>query len=275
MAEAADHWGKKSPSHVHKKIEPPAPEWTPRGSCSPQNSLSFADIGFPRKVNRIPGRAYKDGTPAACEPHTPGLGSQPSEPEPYSRWLRRRDTWRAGHPNLDSQCWQCVELIMNVRIYDYSTKTLTEIPATELAPGYVRVRIIGIDGKVFVKADEINMSSEYAHPPFDDQTRAVFASFCETFVDIWPHTIEEWEHGFRMDQYPEQEIEVWKKIEAAYKHFTDQKKVPIDAKRDYFNIALSFVNNGYAAALEVIELRRLSKARARNVVRELQKMFPR
>jgi len=86
-------------------------------------------------------------------------------------------------------------------------------------------------------------------------------------------TVAEWEDGFRRDMHPEKEIEGWIRIAAAYLHFTGDKKMPYEAKKDYFRISLSCTNNGCDAALEVMELRRLSKARARGVVREIREKF--
>jgi len=160
----------------------------------------------------------------------------------------------------------------SVRIYDFDTKTLTEIPESELAPGYVRATVVGVEGEVYIPVGE-GKKSEYQHPPFDTETQKVFADFSEIFAEVLPMTVAQWEDGFRRDMHPEKEIEGWKRIAAAYLYFTEDKKMPDEARKDYFRIVLSCFNNGCSTALEVMELGRLSKARARGVVSEIREKF--
>lgn len=44
-----------------------------------------------------------------------------------------------------------------VRLYDFETKILTDIPASELAPGYINSQVRGIEGTVFVKASQAKL----------------------------------------------------------------------------------------------------------------------
>lgn len=160
----------------------------------------------------------------------------------------------------------------SVRIFDFHTKTLTEIPESELAPGFVRAKVDGVDGEVYIDSSS-GTKSDFRHPPFDAETGEVFAEFADIFAAVFPMTVDEWEDGFRRDMHPETEIDGWKRIAAAFLHFTGDKKMPDEARKDCFRIILSCFNNGCSAALEVVELHRLSKARARGVVGEIRAKF--
>ena len=153
-----------------------------------------------------------------------------------------------------------------INILDLETRNTTEIPASELAPGYIQARIEGSAETVFVKAAAINKSAPPRHPPFSPEVRKTMERFATTFSDVHPITAERWEYGFRQDQNPAKEIALWCLIENAFKHFTEGKHLPLAAKQDYFNIILSVVNNGSAIALELVSLRKLSRRRARSVV---------
>ena len=154
----------------------------------------------------------------------------------------------------------------HVRIYDFGTKRITEIPTTELGPNYVRSTVQGIDGEVFVDGSKARMSDHLRHPPFDESLRELMRQFASVFTDVYKRTPEEWELGFRREMHPEREIELWRQIMAAYLEFTHGNTGPVDVKKDCFNILLNCSINGCDVALETASLQRLSRAQARDIV---------
>ena len=74
-----------------------------------------------------------------------------------------------------------------VRIYDFDTKTTTEIPADELAPGYVLAITEGKEGEFYVDASKTKSSPAYRHPPFTDPRElAVFKFLFEELAEVRP-----------------------------------------------------------------------------------------
>src|SRR5262245_15758994 len=106
-----------------------------------------------------------------------------------------------------------------VRVYDLETKTITTIPAQELAPGMVRAKVVGIEGEVFIEAAQMG-ETPYRQPPFSEGIRKRLEEIRNTFMEVRPLSLEEWEDGFRRDTKPAKEIGLWMWMGAAYKYFT-------------------------------------------------------
>jgi len=54
-----------------------------------------------------------------------------------------------------------------VQVYDFATKKVTSIPASELAPGMVWAQVAGV-GRVWVVAAPPKNQAPYRHPPFTE-----------------------------------------------------------------------------------------------------------
>lgn len=149
------------------------------------------------------------------------------------------------------------------------------IPASELAPGFVRAAVEGIDGEVYVNAAEAaeTCTGSFRQPPFPPEYRHIFENLAEVFRDVYPNTPEGWEDGFRHDLHPEGEIRKWCKMAAAFQTITAGKKLSMARKGDYFDIILSVFTNGPALALEMVELAATSQAEARRIVRQVAAGF--
>jgi hypothetical protein len=152
-----------------------------------------------------------------------------------------------------------------VRVYDFQTEQLTTIPASELAQGMVRARVIGIEGDVWVAASQA-IPSEYRHPPFPEDIRDYLRQLQKTFADVYPRTIEQWEDGFRRDTHPDREIALWLYMGDVFEHFTSGQPLDADQKRDIFQVILASVNNGTKHVLATTNPRTLSKKRVREIV---------
>jgi hypothetical protein len=156
-----------------------------------------------------------------------------------------------------------------IKLYDFDTQLVTEIPMSELAPGYIRVTVAGV-GEVFVRSDSAKESEVFRHPPLDAGLKKLMRDFSKLFRDVYPRTSEQWEDGFRRDTHPEREIEIWANIGGAFNHFTRGKKLNIHEKRDVFGIIMSCFNNGPDAALECYQPEALSRATAQQIVSQLR-----
>jgi hypothetical protein len=130
-----------------------------------------------------------------------------------------------------------------VRMFDVRTRRLTTIPVRELAAGMVRIRVEGSDCEVWVDASQ-GLPGQLKHPHFGEDVRAVLADLQDTFRDVYPRTLEEWEDGFRRDDHPEWEIAVWLHMGRAYRHFIGGRALSAEQKREIFDVILAAVNNG-------------------------------
>lgn len=164
-----------------------------------------------------------------------------------------------------------------VRLYEFGSGIITTIPATELASGFVRARVQGVEGEVYVNAEEAarRLPTHHRHPPFPPEYRDIFEELSETFRDVYRKTPEEWEDGFRYDTNPDGQIWLWLAMATAFRTLTETKHLSNDRKKDYFDIVLSVFNNGPDVALETVELRATSKGEAGRIVRRIVDDCPR
>jgi hypothetical protein len=150
-----------------------------------------------------------------------------------------------------------------VKIYDAKTKVVTTIPASELAPGMIRVNIEGV-GEVFIEAGAMTYAEEKKLPDgFAEMATAVYEI-------IGPELngrldLKGWIEGFQTDAHPVTELTTWMTATVVYYEMTHKGEDTADVRRDVFNVCVSAMTNG-RQALEVVELLRLSKARAQAVL---------
>jgi hypothetical protein len=107
----------------------------------------------------------------------------------------------------------------------------------------VRIRVEDSDCEVWVDAAQ-GLPGQLKHPHFGEDVRALLADLQDTFRDVYPRTLEEWEDGFRRDDHPEWEIAVWLHMARAYRHFLGECPQPPEERREIFDVILAAVNNG-------------------------------
>jgi hypothetical protein len=105
-----------------------------------------------------------------------------------------------------------------VPFYDVASRRVIYIPPEELAPGAVRAKIQGIEGVVWILADQLQ-AGPLQHPPFDEDVRQHIRRIQETFSEHRPMTSAEWEDGFRRDRDPVPEIALWIHASNIYQDF--------------------------------------------------------
>ena len=151
-----------------------------------------------------------------------------------------------------------------VRVYDFKTKKITEIPAAELAPCMVLACIEGV-GEVYIEAAQSKRAASHKHPPLAEY-REIFGMIKANVDEVFPKTLEEWEDGFRKDDNPYKEIQLWCYIANAYTACKQRFDLNPDQRRECFTITLSFFTNGRHNALETVSLDRISRPLAESLV---------
>jgi hypothetical protein len=157
-----------------------------------------------------------------------------------------------------------------VRIYDFKTRQTREIPACEIAPGYVKVKFAEDGREAYVLAADLKAQPCYQHPPFKGALKQLMKDFARVFKDVFPKTAAQWEDGFRRDLNYMVEVEFWASVAGAFRHFTNGKAFSREERRDVFNIVFSCLTNGIDEGLACVELNALSLDRAIEIREEIR-----
>ena len=157
-----------------------------------------------------------------------------------------------------------------VNVLDLDTNAITTIPAGELAEGMLRARMEGIDGEIWVEASKLKSGGPLRHPPFEEDLRDILRRLGQTFADVCPRTLEEWEDELRRDTHPEQEIALWVVMEEVFLHFTSGRSLDEEQKIDIFSVVLACVNNGPEYVLATTSPRTLSRKAVKEIVEYFQ-----
>jgi hypothetical protein len=155
-----------------------------------------------------------------------------------------------------------------VRVYDFETKKVTNIPAPELAPGMLRVQLTDREGEFWVDASQLKKS-----PPqdfeFGPEFLEVFEFLSETLEEVYPQTVEEWADGFRRDSNPKQEIAIWENIANAFLHFTNDSQLSLEERKEIFTVIFLAFTNGPKNVLHTFTPTFLSKESVCKILDEL------
>ena len=161
-----------------------------------------------------------------------------------------------------------------VKVYDFKTKQVAEMPQAELAPGYVKAKIAGKEGEYFVNAEDVKLRTTPIHGEFDAEQKKKMEYLARVFHDVHPLTALEWEHGFRCDQHPENEITLWLRMAKHYLHHTEKRPMSIAAKKDYMNVILQTVTSGEKNVLALVELNVISRSEMKRVINLIKTGLP-
>ena len=96
-----------------------------------------------------------------------------------------------------------------VRFYDFENRRVVTIPAAELAPGSVQVRMSGSDEIIWVEARHLRVADKPRHQDLDQGQKDAVRRIMENFQEQNPMTFKEWVEGFLFDADPEQELVYW------------------------------------------------------------------
>lgn len=155
--------------------------------------------------------------------------------------------------------------LKTVRVFDFKNRTLTTIPAQELAPGMVRSTVQGIDGEVWVDASQA-LQGVYRHPPFPAATREKIREIKSIFHEVLRWSLDQWEDNFRRDVHADREIALWLHMGAIYRHFAGQGDLRRNEKKELFNVILMCATNGPVLARMTINAQTLPKKRVEQII---------
>lgn len=151
-----------------------------------------------------------------------------------------------------------------VPFFDVEAGRVVRIPASELRPGAVQVRLQGTDEVVWALPEQLQQG-EVKHPEFDEGIRDYIRQIQTTFAEHRPLSFEEWEEGFRRDANPEQEIALWSHAADVYTAFT-AKEPAADRRRDVYRCIVTCLTTGPNTVWQVLRPEVLSRTEAEQVV---------
>ncbi len=124
-----------------------------------------------------------------------------------------------------------------VTLWDASSNTFTQIPKCELAPGMVQCKIQGRKGLVWREAVSINLNNTpYRHPKFEGEICKLIGSLSMSFAEVYEHSYDFWEDGFRKDTNPLKEIHIWMVVAQVYHNFAEGRSLAY--RKELFQLVL-------------------------------------
>jgi hypothetical protein len=152
-----------------------------------------------------------------------------------------------------------------VQVYDLTTKKLSSMPASELAPGMMEAVVAGI-GLVWVAAANVQLGGPYRHPPFTENIRQRLRRIKASLDEVFPKSLEAWEDGFRKDHYPRQEIATWLHIATTYQRCTAMTALTPQQRRDYFQVIVTCSTSPREQVIESVQLEAISRKEAERAI---------
>ena len=152
-----------------------------------------------------------------------------------------------------------------LRFYDFDNREIVMIPATNLPPGSMQVRVEGIEEPVWVRAEKLKLGT-YKHPPFAEPLRGCIQRIQRAFAEHCPLNYEDWEDGFRRDQDPDQEIAIVLRAAEIYCEFVSRWRLTLDERRDAFGVVSACMNTTHDQVWLAISLSALSQGHAESIV---------
>jgi hypothetical protein len=151
-----------------------------------------------------------------------------------------------------------------VPYFDAPSGRVVHIPAAELRPGVVQARVEGVEGLVWVTADQLQ-PGEIRHPPFTEEVRAYVRRIEQAFAEHRSLSFQEWEEGFRRDANPSQEIALWLHAADVYESFAADE--PSAARReDLYRVIVACLTASPEGVRHVLETAALTREEAQRVI---------
>jgi len=188
------------------------------------------------------------------QPPTPAYGTE-----------RRRDNRRSrveieDHTSTADRAYSPIDAVLYL---DTDSNRIIQMPASELRPGCVRVRMEGVDGTVWVSGEHVK-PGPVRHPPFDECRRTRIRFIQETFAEHDEMPLDEWEIGFRRDLHPDHEIELWHRAANVYrKHAAHRSAVERD---DIYGVLVACMTSSPETVWHVIKVAGITKSEVADIV---------
>lgn len=152
-----------------------------------------------------------------------------------------------------------------VPFFDVKSKRVVRIPASELRPSAVEVRLPGQEELVWVLPADLQ-AGHVRHPPFDEEVREYIRQIKSVFAEHRPLTMDEWEDGFRRDADPAREIALWSHAADVYQAFVSQDSSP-DRRADVYRVVVACLSTSPEAVWRVLKPAVLTRPEAEQVVK--------
>jgi hypothetical protein len=153
-----------------------------------------------------------------------------------------------------------------VQFFDHQANKVIDIPAAELAPGAICVRMEGREGEVWILPDFVSTKPGPAiHPPFNKSVRRHLRQIQSAFAEHNPQTFKQWEDGFRCDQNPLKEIAIWVHAAAVYQQFARREKCP-KRRMEIYRCVVACMNAPLEHVWKVLEIDSLTYSEAESLV---------
>ena len=144
---------------------------------------------------------------------------------------------------------------------------VTLIPASELAPGMIQVRLEDTGDLVWVHANDLEENKEVIfHPPFEGELKEAIEFIQQSLQPVYPKTYAEWESGFRRDTNPVQQIGDWVHLSSIYNDFVEQNKPTAAVTADGFKLLVACSISSPDTVFEIFRPKLLSRVAAQKLV---------
>jgi hypothetical protein len=154
-----------------------------------------------------------------------------------------------------------------VKVYDVPTRTISTIPASELAAGMVRIQLNGSDEILWADANELNAAEgQHRHPPFSGARSEKVLYIEQTLREVYPKTYEAWEDGFRRDLHVDQELDLWVRVARCLDDFVTRHHPTPGERQEAFEILGACLNATPTTVFETVRVQLLSRVTAQQLV---------
>ncbi len=166
-------------------------------------------------------------------------------------WLRQ--TFRGQHPSREL-----------VPFLDSENGRVVRIPASELRPGAIQIRLQGNDEVVWALPEQLHQG-EIKHPEFDEGIRDYIRQIHMAFAEHRSLSFDQWEEGFRRDGNPEREIAIWSHAADIDTAFTADES-SVDRRQDVYQCIVACMTTGPDDVWKVLRPEVLTKTQAEKLV---------
>lgn len=170
----------------------------------------------------------------------------------FGDWLRK--TFAGRRPTSEM-----------VPFYDAEAGRVVQIPASELRPGFVRIRLEPGGESAWALAAQFCPSTEFRYPEFDELHRNYIRRIQTVFAEHRPLSLKEWEDGFRCDVNMEYEIALWLVAADTYLAFAGNEP-DLRRRRDVYGCILTCMTSDPDNIWNVFRPEALSRAEAEQIV---------
>jgi hypothetical protein len=149
-----------------------------------------------------------------------------------------------------------------VEVLDVETGKVTKVLMSTLGPEMVRVES---DGIIYWANVHQLQESDYRHEPFKGDRKKDVEFIKDSLSEVNSNTYVEWEDGFRRDENPDKEIEIWKYIISVYSKYSNIHDTP-EQKNDIYLIAVTCSYSSQDVVLGQLTLKSLDIEKAKEII---------